>query len=577
MWLSLNIISDIVDIKGLEPQEIAERLTMSTAEIDGIDYMNNHLKTVYTAKIIDILPHPNADKLSLVDLDTGRGNTRVVCGAPNHRKDDIVAFATVGTRFTEDFTVRKTKIRGENSEGMLCSEKELNLSDDHSGIMILPNNTPIGKPLSELYPDFVDVRLEIDNKSINHRPDLWSHIGFAREIAAIFDRNYNEIVDLNIENEFKNDDSLIVTIIDPDMAPRYCGLVVKNIKIEESPDWLKARVTSIGMRPINNIVDITNYVMVELGEPMHAFDRQKLRGNEIIVRMAGNGEILKTLDGESHKLTSEDIVISDSGGAIALAGVMGGGESEIDDNTSEIVIEAANFNPVRIRRTANRYNLRTEAAIRFEKYLDPNICNLAVIRCYDLIKQLIPDAVAITKIVDTYPQKAKKITVNITTDFIRKRLGSDITDTRITGILNALDFKPNNNNSKLTLDVPSYRATRDISIPVDIVEEIGRIYGYDNIDPLAPYVPCETPNRNEFRLFERNILEILSKSHHMIEVSHYSFLGKELLDRFDINEDKELRLKNPLSNEQDRLRRSLIPNLIKSMSYIPYKYHISPE
>ena len=565
MWISLNILSNMVDIQDIEPNELALRLTMSSAEIEDVEKMYTHLDSVITAKIEDMKPHPNADKLSLCQVDTGTEKLQVVCGAPNHKKGDMVALAPVGTRLSEEFEVKKAKIRGEESFGMLCSEKELGLSDDHSGIMILPENIEKGIPLSNLYKGWMDTRLEIDNKSITHRPDLWSHMGFAREIGALYNREMKSPVRHELTSEFSNDDSLTVEIHAPKAAPRYCGLVIKNIKTQQSPDWLKAMVTSIGMRPINNIVDITNYVMAEMGEPMHAFDRKKLKGNQIIVRMAEDGEHLKTLDEQEHTLTGEDIVIADAGGTIALAGVMGGGDSEIDDDTTEIVLEAANFNPVNIRKTATRYTLRTEAAIRFEKSLDPELCSGAIIRCYDLIKQLIPDAQAVTPIVDAYPDPVTPVTIQVSTDTIRNKLGYDLEDSKITGILKSLDFELENTNGNLDITVPTYRATKDVSLPDDIVEEVGRIFGYDNIPPVPPFVPCEPPARNEKRLFERKIKQVLVRDHHMIEVSNYSFVGNQAIDMLGINEDTELRLQNPLSQDQDRLRRSLVPNIIRNI------------
>ncbi len=565
MRLSLNILSELVDISGLPPEDIAHRLTMSTAEIDGIEYMNAHLNSVITAQVDEVFPHPNADKLSLVDLTAGEKKYRVVCGAPNHKKGDIVALATPGTRLGEGFTVQKAKIRGEASDGMLCSEKELGISDDHSGIMILPAGTETGIPLSKIMPGRTDIILDIDNKAITHRPDLWSHIGFAREVAALFGRKAKNPVNLDIEKSFKNADKLSVIIENPDASARYCGLLVKNIKVAESPDWLKAKIFSIGMRPINNIVDITNYVMAELGEPMHAFDRKKLKGNEIFVKMAKDGGEIKTLDGNTRKLASGDIVIADSGGNIALAGVMGGAESEIDANTTEIVLEAANFNSVSIRKTAGRHSLRTEAAVRFEKSIDPELCKAAIIRCYDLIKQIIPCAEASTAIIDNYPVKRRKISIKTNTDFIRKRIGDAIPDDKILSILNGLEFGVKAQSGILEIEVPTYRATGDIDIPEDIVEEVGRIYGYDNIQPSPPLVPCETPAANEKRQFERRIKDILARDHQLIEVSNYSFVNGALLNKLNINEDKELLLRNPLSSEQDRLRRSLIPNIITNI------------
>ncbi|MCU0847408.1 MAG: phenylalanine--tRNA ligase subunit beta [Spirochaetes bacterium] len=565
MWISLNIISKMVSLDGISPEDIAQRLTMSSAEIECLEYANRHFTTIITAKILDVKPHPNADKLTLVDLSTGSENHRVVCGAPNHKKGDIVPLAMPGTEFSKDFIIKKSKIRGEESSGMLCSEKELGLSDDHSGILIFPEGTPAGKSLAEIFPDSVDVRLEIDNKSITHRPDLWSHMGFAREIAALYGRPFTDVIDRSLESGFKNAESLKVEIMNPEAAPRYSGLVVKNIKIGDSPDWLKAAVTSIGMRPINNIVDITNYVMAEVGEPMHAFDRKKLTGDRIIVRLARQGEPIMTLDGQTFTLTSEDIVIADNDKPIALAGVMGGGNSEIDDSTTEIVLEAATFNPVNIRKTAQRFNQRTEAAMRFEKSLSPELTAAALIRCYDLIKKCIPGAVAVSKILDAYPVKQKTVKIKTDTEFIKKRIGQKISDERITGILKALDFRIEIKGTDLELEVPHYRATKDISIPEDIVEEVGRIYGFDNIAESAPMVPCTPPRRNEFRLFERKVKGILSMHFNMIETSGYSFVGEDFLNRLGINEDRELRLANPLSMEQDRLRRSLVPNAVKSI------------
>ncbi|MBP7736720.1 MAG: phenylalanine--tRNA ligase subunit beta [Spirochaetes bacterium] len=564
MWLSLNILNKMVDTSGISPEEMALRITMSSAEIDSVEHVNTHFKTIYAAKILDVKPHPNADKLTLVDLDAGTRQYRVVCGAPNHRKGDIVPLATVGTVFAEG-TIKKTKIRGEESEGMLCSERELGLSDDHSGIMVMPPDTKLGAPLSELYPLRMDVRFEIDNKSITHRPDLWSHEGFAREIGALFNRPFKSVIDYSLLDTMKNREELTVKILNPEASPRYSGLVVTGIKIAESPEWLKAAVEAIGMRPINNIVDITNYVMAEIGKPMHAFDRKKLKGNTIFVRLAGDKEPLMTLDGQTFELMSEDVVIADASGPIALAGVMGGGNSEIEDGTTEIVLEAANFNPVNIRKTANRYAHRTEAAIRFEKSLSPENTIPALLRCYDLIRQIIPGAEAASEIIDCYPVKQKSISIVTSADFIRKRLGQQVDDARIASILTSLDFKLKSDGSKLTIDVPSYRATKDISIPEDIVEEVGRIYGYDNITPAAPMVTCAPPRKNEFRLFERKVKGILSTHHNMIEVSGYSFTGEDPLNRLKINEDLELFLRNPLSKEQDRLRRSLVPNTVNNI------------
>jgi len=567
MWISLKIIGNIVDIKGITPEEIMRRLTMSTAEIEGIEYLNNHFNTIYTAKLTKVEKHPDADKLTLCEVDTGKEKLQVVCGASNHKTGDIVALATVGTKFSDEFIIKKSKIRGVESNGMLCSLRELGLSEDHSGIIIFPPDTKPGVPLSEIYSDWVDVRLNIDNKSITHRPDLWGHTGFAREIAALCGRDFKSTVNRALVDSFKHSDKLKVSIKNPEAAPRYSGLVVKNIKIGESPEWLKAAVTSIGMRPISNIVDITNFVMAEIGEPMHAFDRKKLKGDEIFVRYASKDEKITTLDGKEHGLTPEDIVIADASGPIALAGVMGGGNSEIDDSTTEIVLEAATFNPVNIRKTAQRFDSRTEAAMRFEKTLSPEITVDALIRCYDLIKQVIPEAEAVSGIVDDYPVKPEPVQIEVTTDYIRRMIGEDLDDEHITGVLTSLTFGVKNSNGTLTVSVPHFRATKDISMKDDIVEEVGRVYGYSTIKPKPPMVPCVPPARNEHRFFEREVKNILSNAFSMTEIFGYSFTGEDVLNLLKINEDKELRLRNPLSRDHDRLRRSMMPNLLGAIQY----------
>ncbi len=565
MWLSCNILSKMVDLSGIEAEDLALRLTMSTAEIDSIEHMNQHLKTIRTAKILSVKPHPDADKLTLVELTHGDDRVKVVCGAPNHRDGDIVCLADTGTDFGGGFVIKKAKIRGEESNGMLCSEKEMGIGEGSGGIMILPADTPLGVPMSELMPEWCDIRLEIDNKSITHRPDLWSHRGFAREIGALFGRPVKDPVNRALSLAETSDKAPSIEIQDHTACPRYSALVMSGIKVAPSPSWLAAAVTSMGMRPINNIVDVTNYVMGELGEPLHAFDIRKLRGNTIQVRFAANGEDIVTLDGQKHSLTKEDIVISDSDGPVALAGVMGGENSEISDDTESIVLEAANFNPVPIRKTAQRCGLRTDASVRFEKSISPELTEEALLRCCELIQSIIPGAESASQIIDSYPVKQKPVQISISTDQIRNKLGETISDEKIISILESLSFEVKNNKGMLNIVVPYYRATKDISIDADIVEEIGRIYGYDNIEPEAPLFPCVTPPHNLQRTFEREVKNILSRDLGMIEVSGYSFTGEEILNRLGINEDLELRLKNSLTKEHDRLNRTLVPNLIKNI------------
>lgn len=565
MWLSNNILSKSVDISGIAPEELAQRITMASAEIEAVEYINAHLRTVVSAKITNKQPHPDSDHLTLVDLDTGEGEiVRVVCGAPNHQTGDIVALAKVGTALN-GLVIKKSKIRGQESNGMICSEKELGFSEDHSGVMILPPGTEIGVSLSDLFPQWCDVRFEIDNKSITHRPDLWGHVGFAREISAVFGRRFTYPVNKALKNELSNKEELFVKIEAPQACFRYSLLKINGIRIAESPYWLKSAVSSIGMRPINNIVDITNYVMAELGLPLHAFDTAKLSGRKISVRMAEKNEPIVTLDGRRHVLTEEDIVIADDKGAVALAGVMGGESSDIEASTTSIILEAACFNPVNVRKTAQRHGCRTEAAMRFEKSLSPEYTEDALLRCYELIMECCPEAEAATEIIDSYPEKQRAVRISISTDTIRRQIGQDISDGRIISILKSLDFDVRDSGSLIDIGVPFYRSTKDVTIPADIVEEVGRIYGYDNIESKPPLVPCVPPAKNELRAFERSVKEILSRDQNMTEISGYSFVGENELKLLGIFEDKELRLKNPLSQESDRLNRTLVPNIMKAL------------
>lgn len=565
MWLSLNMLKSLVDLEGITPEEISDQLTMSTAETEEIEYTNKHFNTIVTAKLLEADVLPDSDHLTLCKVDSGSEVYTVVCGAPNHKKGDIVALALPGTRFSEDFIIKKTKIRGQESNGMLCSARELGLSEDHSGIIIYPEDTKIGVPLSEIYKDWVDVRIEIDNKSITHRPDLWGHYGFARELAAIFKRELKDPVDASLTSTFGKEESFSVDIQIPELANRYCGLVVKNVKIGESPEWLKSRVTAIGMRPISNIVDITNYVMAEIGNPMHAFSLSKLRGNKIIVRHATEGETITTLDDQERKLLTSDIVISDPQGAVAIAGIMGGANSDIDEAADEIVLEAANFDAVSIRKTAQRLALRTDASMRFEKSLDPELCERALIRSYQLIKELCPEAEAVSPLIDCYPHKRETLTITIDCNYIRKILGTAVSDERIVEILTALEYGVIKDGTALTITVPSYRATKDIEIEADIIEEVGRIFQYDNIEPVAPLVPCAPPMDNDFRIFEREVKDILSRNCNLSEVYNYSFVGEELLKKAHCDSEKQLRLKNHLSVEHDRLRTDMIPGIVANI------------
>ena len=569
MKLSRRWLEDYIDLNGIEDHELMNRLTMSTAEVEEILRIGEHFDHIVTARITAIGQHPNADKIRLATVEYGASAPlQVVCGAPNIEVGQIVPLATVGTPMPGG-VLKEASIRGFTSTGMLCSEREMGMSDDHGGIMVLPEDTPIGVPLREIV-GFSDAVIDIDNKSITNRPDLWGHVGFVRELSAIYDRPYTYAPDAELPARLydaETADPLRISNEAPDVCPRYCALVVKNVRVMPSPRWMQERLIAVGLRPINNIVDITNFVLYELGQPMHAFDRRQISGDLIRIRRAAQDEAFATLDERDHLLSSEDIVIADATRAVALGGVMGGLNSEIVDDTTQLVFESATFEATTIRRTAHRHDCRTDSAMRFEKSQDPENAETGIFRALELLLETCPDAVVASELLDSYPGKAEPTSIAITHDFIQRRLGIDIGVDAITRILTGLRFGVSFTDGAFTIDVPSFRATKDIGVPYDIVEEIGRVYGYDNITPVAPAVDLRPPKeRNEFRTFEWYARDIFALELGFTEVMNYSFVGEDLIRRGGGEPGRELMLRNALASHHDRLRRDLAPGLLDQIT-----------
>ena len=359
MFLSLKWLKDYVEIpKGLSPEELGEKLTLHTVEIDGVEDQAKNLDKVVIGKILEVKTHPNADKLRLARVDVKEEVLDIVCGAPNIEAGQMVPVALVGAIMPNGLQIKESKIRGEVSRGMLCAEDELGLGEDHEGIMILDEKAKLGHNLAE-YLGYDDVLFEVDNKSITNRPDLWGHYGYARELRAFLNTkvtaDFDRIAKLELPTG-QSEEAIKVKVDDHRLCPRYMAVKIDKIEIAPSPKWLSDRLIAVGVRPINNIVDITNYIMYELGQPMHAFDGDKVGG--ILVRCAKKGEAITTLDEEVRKLTEEDIVITDGKDPIAIAGVMGGLNSEIDTQTSSIILESANFDFLSVRKTSTRLGLR---------------------------------------------------------------------------------------------------------------------------------------------------------------------------------------------------------------------------
>lgn len=563
MKISLNWIKDFVDLdENLEPLQVLERITMSTAEVEEIETIGAHLKEVVVAKVLATKPHPNADKLKLVTVDDGTSVMEVVCGAPNVAEGQIVALAKSGTTLPSG-TLKPTKIRGVKSAGMICADDELGLSDDHTGIIVFDDDVKVGTTLDQIFGK-EDVVLEVDNKSLTHRPDLWGHVGFAREFAAVYGKPLKFDPKTTVD-EAKEKDPLVIENMVPELCPRYSALVVKNVKVCDSPTWMQQRLKAVDIKPINNLVDVTNYVMMEYGQPMHAFDRRHINGDKIVIRRAEDKEKFTTLDEAKHKLVTDDIVIADANTAVALGGVMGGLSSEIVDDTTCVVLESANFHPTTIRTTANRIQLRTDAAQRFEKSQDPANTVPAMLRALELIKLTCPDAEVSSEILDSWPNPPAQVTIDISISYINKRLGNQLPKERIIGILTSLDFGISEiDDDNFTISVPSYRATKDVGIKADIVEEIGRIYGFDNFIPSSPVILSDPPEANQLRLLEWYSRDVFTQRLGFDEVSNYSFISSELLESCGYDSEAALRVQNPVSKDDNLMRTAILPHVISN-------------
>jgi phenylalanyl-tRNA synthetase beta chain len=454
------------------------------------------------------------------------------------------------------------------SEGMICAEDELGLGTLHAGIIVLPKTAKIGKKLSEVLATG-DVVYEVDNKSLSNRSDLWGHYGMAREIAALFGQKLKDYEPKKIKIPQKPTLKFEIKIQDKKFCPRYLGVAIENIKIAPSPEWLRWRLESVGVRAINNIVDITNYVMLELGQPLHAFDFDKLEGSKmktIIVRTAKDGENINLLDGTSKKMDKSMLVIADTKNPVALAGIMGGQNSEISELTTKIVLESANFDFTNIRKTSTILGLRTEASMRFEKGLDPNLAEMGLKKALALIAEIIPEARVGSKIIDVKNFKLNPAPIKLNADYLNNKVGVAIPVRRAADILKGLGFGVKSAGKWLTVKVPTWRATKDIAIAEDLVEEVVRIYGYENISPEMPKTSIAPPEVNKSRMVEKMVKDILVRGLEMTEVYNYSFVDEKVLRQAGFDPAKHIRLKNSIAKNLSHLRQSLVPNLILNIS-----------
>ncbi|MDY6835749.1 MAG: phenylalanine--tRNA ligase subunit beta [Chloroflexota bacterium] len=539
------------------PREIAHKLTMAGIEVDSVSLRGDGWNDIIVAQVIDLQPHPDADRLTLATVDLGTEKLTVVCGATNLTINDKVPFAHVGAVLMDGHTgemvkLKPVKIRGIPSRGMICSEKELGISDEHQGIMVLPVDAPIGMPLFDYIGDAV-----LELSVTPNRPDCLSIIGVAREIAALTEQNITLPRLTYKESRSDIRKMASVEILDPDLCHRYCASLIEGVTIAPSPMWMQERLVSCGMRPINNIVDITNFVMLEFGQPLHAFDFPTLRRGKIIVRRAANGETMFTLDGVERKLTSNMLVIADEEVPIAIAGIMGGGETEVVESTKTVLLESANFNAANIKYTTSSLNLSSEASLRFEKGLSPELAEHALRRATHLMYELAGGKPA-KGILDEYPVKIEPIKIEFSAAELKRVLGMEYETDEVERVLASLGFECEIMDSKLFVAAPYWRT--DINQSIDLTEEIARITGYDMI-PTSP-LSCPLPElqRQPFLSFRETARDVMATCGFQ-EVITYSLVSKKYT-----NDLPSVRLANPMSSEQEYLRTTLRPSLLSLLA-----------
>ena len=563
MRFTLSWLKEYVDFDA-PPEELAERLTMSGLEVESLEYLGKGLEEIVVAEILDIRPHPSAKTLLLCDVSDGTKSYKIVCGAKNMGVNDKVALARPGTRlprsgkFTEGVTIETTRIRGELSEGMLCSEVELGLGDDHEGIIILPEHSEVGSSI--VNPLGLDeVVLEIGVTP--NRPDCLSVIGIAREVAAVFASGLKYPKFQLLEEGEDIDKLATVDVLDSEGCPRYSCRVITDLKIAPSPNWLKTRLENSGIRSINNVVDITNFVLLELGQPLHAFDYDLIEGNKIIVRSANEGEVIQTLDGLERVLIYEDLIISDASKPIAMAGVMGGASTEVSDATKNILLESAFFSPVRVRRTSKRTNLKSESSYRFERKVDINGVVRALDRASELMRELAGGTIS-RGTVDVYPSPVSRREITLSAKGINNLLGTEIEPDEVIEIMKRLDIEGKAaKGEELMFMIPTFRV--DITREVDLIEELARQYGYNRIPTTLPSVVMKTEGSKIEKIIENRIKQILM-SYGFLEVINYSFDDPAYLGLF--NSTQPIAILNPLSNEGSVLRTSLFSGLMRNVS-----------
>ena len=575
MKISYNWLKQFINTDW-PAEKTGELLTDLGLEIEGIEAFQSikgGLEGVVVGEVLTSEQHSNADRLKLTTVDIGNEQPlQIVCGAPNIAKGQKVPVATIGTTLYtaegEAWTIKKGKIRGEESHGMICAEDELGLGQSHDGIMVLDEKIKVGSAASEIFKVENDIVFEIGLTP--NRADAMSHYGVARDLKAGFIQQEIKpelitpsVSSFNVENRTLKVD---IEVEDKDLAPRYCGLTISGIEVAESPSWLKNRLKAIGLTPKNNIVDITNYVLHDLGQPLHAFDANKIKDNKVIVKTLPEGTKFKTLDGVERELSSEDLMICDAEKPMCIAGVFGGSHSGVTQHTTSIFLESAYFNPVSVRKTAKRHGLNTDASFRFERGIDPNITEYALKRAALLIQEIAGGDIT-SDLLDFYPKKIEDFQVRVSFENTKKLIGEEIPKETIKSILTSLEIKVNNvTETGLGLTVPAYR--NDVQREADIIEEILRVYGYNNVETTEK-LNASISNSSRFEDFKiQNIIGNQLASQGFFEILSNSLTSSKYIELSnDFQENENVKMLNPLSKDLSVMRQSLLFSGLEAVSH----------
>ncbi|MDO4748436.1 MAG: phenylalanine--tRNA ligase subunit beta [Eubacteriales bacterium] len=555
MFISMNWIKDFVDLSGLDDLKLIHQFSLSTAEVENeILYKGSDISGIVVAQIMSVEDHPESKKLHLLKVDAGDGKlTDVVCGAPNVRVGMKTAFAKVGAQIG-DITIAPRPLAGYESFGMCCSECELGISDDNSGIMDIDPAVANGSDVKDIFA-IDDIVFEVDNKSLTNRPDLWSHYGIAREFAAISGR---ELKALDVEDltQYNSLPQVDMKIEDP-LCQRYSCLQFANISRNVSPVNMKIRLFYCGMRSINFLADMTNYLMLEVGQPMHAFDSRKVE--KIRIKRFDAPQTFTTLDKVERNIDENTLMICNDNTPVAIAGIMGGLDSEIVEDTTTLTLESATFDAASIRKSTVRLSHRTDSSMRYEKSLDPELTTVAIARFVKLLKEFDENVTIVSSLTDEYAFHYPKVTLSFDKAYVDKYTGIEISNDTIIDTLTKLGFKATVSSDNFTVDVPSWRATKDVTIKADIIEEITRIYGYDNFDINTARSPLFPVNMEQEKCDEERVKDMLVKRYNLHEVHSYVWNYYDELKDLGIENKGVIKLLNASNPNIETIRESLIP------------------